>query len=51
MFIDLFIDWGNPSRLTPVILLIDLEKPYKLPVGSRTSSLDLVTDVKFKLVL
>ena len=51
MFIDLFIDWGNPSRLTQVMLLIDLGKPYKLPVGSRTSSLDLVTDVNFKLVL
>ena len=51
MFIDLFIDWGNPSRLTPVMLLIDLGKPYKLPVGSRTFSLDLVTGVKFKLVL
>ena len=24
MFIDLFIDWGNPSRLTPVMILIDL---------------------------
>ena len=51
MFTDLFIDWGNSSRLTPVMLLIDLGKPYKLPVGSRTSSLDLVTRVKFKLVL
>ena len=51
MFIDLFIDWDESSRLTPVMLLIDLEKPYKLPVGFRTSSLDLVTGVKFKLVL
>ena len=51
MFIDLFIHWGNPSRLTPVMLLLDLGKLYKLPVGSRTSSLDLVTDVNFKLVL
>ena len=51
MLIDLFIDWRNPSRLTIVMLLIDLGKPYKLPVGSRTSSLDLVTRVKFKLVL
>ena len=51
MFIDLFIEWGNPSRLTPVMLLIDLGKPYKLPVGSRTSPLGLVTDVNFKLVL
>ena len=51
MFINLFIDWGNPSRLTPVILLIDLGKAYKVPVGSTTSSLDLVTDVNIKLVL
>ena len=47
MFIDLFIDWGNPSRLTPVMLLIDLGKPYKLPVGSRVFSLPLVTAVMF----
>ena len=33
-----------------MILLIDLGKPYKVPVGSRTSSLDLVTDVNFKLI-
>ena len=45
MFIDLFIDWGNLCRLTSVMLLIVLGKPYKLPVSSRTSSLDLVTDV------
>ena len=45
MFIDLFIDWGNPSRLTPEMILIDLGKPHKLPVGSRTSSLPLVTAV------
>ena len=51
MFIDLFIDWGNLSILTPVMLLIDLGKPIKLPVGSRTSSLDQVTDVNFKFVL
>ena len=51
MFIDLFIDWGNPSRLTPVMLLIDLGKPYKLPVGSRTSSLPLVTTVVFYKIL
>ena len=38
-----FIDWGNPFRLTSVMLLIDLGKSYKLPVGSGTSSLDLVT--------
>ena len=38
---------GNPSRLTPVMLLIDLGKPYKLPIGSRTSSLPLVTAVMF----
>ena len=51
MFIDLFIDWGNPSRLKSVMLTIDLWKPYQLPVGSKTFSLDLVTGVKFKLVL
>ena len=51
VFIDLFMDWGNPSRLTPVKLLTDLGTPCKIPVGSRTSSLDLVTDVNFKLVL
>ena len=34
-----------------MILLIDYGKPYKLTVGSRTSSLDLVTGVMFKLVL
>ena len=51
MFVDLFIDWRDPSRLTPVMLLIDLGKPCKLPIGCRTSSLDLVTDVSFKLVL
>ena len=51
MFIDLFIDWGNPSRLTPVMLLIELGKPYKLPVGSRTSSLPLVTAVMFYKIL
>ena len=45
MFIDLFIDWGDPSGLTPVMLLIDLGKPYKLLVGSRTSSLPLMTAV------
>ena len=51
MFIGLFIDWGNPSRLTPVMLLIDLGKPYKLPVSSRTSSLPLVTAVMFYKIL
>ena len=51
IFIDLFIHWGNPSRLTPVMLLIDLEKPYKLPVGSRTSSLPLWTAVMFYNIL
>ena len=51
MFIELFIDWGNPSRLTPVMLLIDLGKPYKLPVGSRTSSLLLMTAVMFYKIL
>ena len=48
MFIDLFMDWTNPSRLTPVLLLIDLGEPYKLAVGSKTAPLDLVTGVKFK---
>ena len=51
MFIDLFIDWGNPSRLTPVMLLIDLEKPYKPTVGFRISSLPLVTAVMFYKIL
>ena len=51
MFIDLFIDWGDPSRLTPVMLLIDFGKPYKLPVGSRTSSLPLVTAFMFYKIL
>ena len=51
MFIDPFIDWGNPSRLTQVMLLIDFGKPYKLPVGSRTSSLSLVTAVMFCKIL
>ena len=51
MFIDLFIDWGNPSRLTPVMLLIDLGKAYKLPAGYRTSSLPLVTAVMFYEIL
>ena len=51
MFIDLFIDWGNSSRLTVVMLLIGLGKPYKLPVGSRTSSLPLVTAVLFCMIL
>ena len=51
MFTDLFIDWGNPSRLSPVMLLIDFGKPFKLPVGSRTSSLHLVTAVMFYKIL
>ena len=34
-----------------VVVLIDLGKPYKLPVGFRTSSLDLVIGIIFKLVL
>ena len=37
--------------LTPVMLLIDLGKPYKLPAGSRTSSLPLVTAVMFYKIL
>ena len=51
MFIDHFTDWRNPSRLTPVMLLIYLGKPYKLPVGSRTSTLPLVTAVMFYKIL
>ena len=51
MFIDLFIDWGNLSKLTPVMLLIDLGKTYKLPVVSSTSSLPLVTAVMFCKIL
>ena len=51
VFIDPFMDWGNPSRLTSVMLLIDLGTPCKIPVGSRTSSLDLVTDINFRLFL
>ena len=47
----LIIDWGNPSQLTSVILLIDLGKPYKLHVGSRTSLMDLATAFIFMLVL
>ena len=45
MFIDLFIDWGCPSRLTRVTLSIDLGKSYKLHVGSRILPLSLVTAV------
>ena len=51
MFIDVFIDWGNPSRLTPVMLLRDLGKPFKLPEDSRTFSLPLVTAVMFCKIL
>ena len=40
---------GNPSKVSAVIILIDLENPFKLV--SRTFSLDLVTGVAFKLVL
>ena len=40
--IDQFIEGGNPYRLTSVILLIDLGKPYHLAVGSRTSLMDMV---------
>ena len=47
IFVDPFIDWGDPSRLTPVMLLIDLGKPYKLPVCFRTYSLPLVTAIMF----
>ena len=34
-----------------MMLFIDLGEAYKVPVGSRTSLLDLVTDVNFKSVL
>ena len=34
-----------------MMLLIDLGKPYKLPVGSRTSSLPLVTAFIFYKIL
>ena len=34
-----------------MMLFIDLGKAYKVPVGCRTSSLDLVIDVNFKSVL
>ena len=50
MFIDLY-DLGNPSRLTIVMQGIDSGTPCKLLVGSRTFSLDLVTDINFRLVL
>ena len=33
-----------------MMLFIDLGETYKILVGSRTSSLDLVTDVNFMLV-
>ena len=49
--IDLFLDWGNLSGLTSVILLIDFGEPYRLTVGSRTYLVNLVTGVAFKLVL
>ena len=29
VFIDPFMDWGNPSRLTSVILFIDLEEAHR----------------------
>ena len=34
-----------------MMLLIDLGKPYKLPVGSRTSSLPVATAVMFYKIL
>ena len=49
MFVDLFIDWGNPSN-NPSDYISRLGET-QLPVVSRTSSLNLVTDVNFKLVL
>ena len=49
MFIDLFIDWGNPSNN-----LSDYIKTFgesQLPVDSRIFLVNLVTGLKFKLVL
>ena len=34
-----------------MMLFIDLGEAYKVPVGSRTSSLDLVAEANFKSVL
>ena len=62
MFINLFVDWGNSSRLTPVMPLIDLGKPIREMLSEnhnalrkdgpcKRSTLDLVTDVNFKLIL
>ena len=49
MFIDLFIDWGNPANnLSDYISRFG---DTQLPVVSRTSSVNLVTCLKFKLVL
>ena len=52
MFIDLFIDWRESlsANLSDVIYRFG-GKAYKVPVGSRTSSVDLVTDVNFKSVM
>ena len=49
MFVDLLIDWGNPSN-NPSNYISRFGET-QLPVVSRTSSLDLVTDINFKLVL
>ena len=49
LFIDLFIDWGNPSNnLSDYISRFG---ETQLPVVSRTSLVNLVTGLKFKLVL
>ena len=49
MFIDLFIDWGNPSNnLSDYISRFG---ETQLPVVSRTSLVNLVAGVKFRLVL
>ena len=49
MFIDLFIDWGNPfNNLSDYISRF---RGTQLPVVSRTSLVNLVTGVSFMLVL
>ena len=46
---DLFIDWGNPSN--NLSDYISRSGETQLPVVSRTSLVNLVTGVAFKLVL
>ena len=46
----LFIDWGNPSS-NNLSEYISRFGETQLPVVSRTSLVNLVTGVKFKLVL